>query len=111
MLQHTPVLLREVLEYFEPKPGQKFVDATTDGGGHARALLERISPDGTLLGIEADSFLLNDLKAKIKNSEFEKNTILINDSYANLKKITEENNLSDFDGVLFDYGLSSWHLD
>ena len=108
---HKPVLLKEVAEYLNPKPGQKFIDATIDGGGHAEALLERIAPSGKLLGIEWDGELLKQQEARFKNSKFKENTILINDSYVNLKRIAEENNFVGADGILFDLGMSSWHLE
>lgn len=108
---HKPVLLNEVLEYLDPKPGGKFIDATIDGGGHAMAMLDRIGPSGKLLGIERDSELLKQLKLKVKNLKFQDNVILVNDSYANLKRITEGNNFTDADGIIFDLGMSSWHLE
>lgn len=108
---HIPVLLKEVIEYLNPKPGQKFVDAMIDGGGHAEVILERILPDGKLLGIELDGTLLKQLDAKFKNLKFKENSILVNGSYINLKKIAEENNFMGADGVLFDLGMSSWHIE
>lgn len=108
---HIPVLLQEVIGYFNPQPGQKFIDATVDGGGHALAVLERIVPNGKLLGIEWDTELLKNLKQDLENTKFKDNAILINDSYVNLKTIAETNNFTGVQGVLFDLGLSSWHLE
>lgn len=108
---HTPVLLKEVLEYLDPQLGQNFIDATVDGGGHALAILERIAPEGKLLGIEWDKELYQNLKFKVENLKLEQNLILLNDSYANLKKICEENGFIGADGILFDLGLSSWHFE
>ena len=108
---HIPVLLREVIEHLNPRPGQKFIDATLGGGGHALAFLERIKPDGKLLGIEWDSELLKRLKAQIQHSQFKDDTILINDSYVNLEKIAEDNDFKNVQGIIFDLGMSSWHLE
>ena len=108
---HTPVLLNEVLEYLDPKPGQKFIDATIDGGGHAKAIVERILPNGELLGIEWDGMLFDSLKSEIQNSKFQKNIKLVNDSYVNLKNIAEENSFVGADGILLDLGISSWHTE
>ncbi|MDO8619490.1 MAG: 16S rRNA (cytosine(1402)-N(4))-methyltransferase RsmH [Candidatus Daviesbacteria bacterium] len=109
---HKPVLLKEAVEYFNPQPGQKFIDATIDGGGHAVAVLEKIAPNGKLLGIEWDGELLKQLR--IKKQELgikDEYLILINDSYVNLKKIAEENDFINVDGILFDLGMSSWHIE
>ncbi|MEK7151485.1 MAG: 16S rRNA (cytosine(1402)-N(4))-methyltransferase RsmH [Patescibacteria group bacterium] len=108
-MPHVPVLLNEILEHFDPKPGQKFIDATIDGGGHARAIAERIEPDGRLLGIEWDGELFDNLRKEIQNTKFKNIIKLINDSYVNLKKNAEENDFMEADGVLFDLGMSSWH--
>src|SRR3989344_2678987 len=108
---HKPVLISEIFEYLSPKPGQRFVDATADGGGHVMDVLERIVPEGRLLGIEWDSQLLENLKFKIENLKLSQNVVLVNDSYVNLKKISEENGFEGVDGVLFDLGMSSWHVD
>lgn len=108
---HIPVLSNEVVEYLNPQPGQKFIDATIDGGGHATAMLTRLVPDGKLLGIEWDNELLKQLEWKIESSKFKDDVILVNDSYTNLKKIAQENNFDGANGVLFDLGLSSWHLE
>ena len=45
-MMHTPVLLKEVLEIFNPQPGQTYIDMTINGGGHARAIAERVGPTG-----------------------------------------------------------------
>ncbi len=108
---HIPVLLKEVLENLNPQPGEKFIDATIDGGGHATAILEKVQPGGKLLGIEWDNELLKELKSKTQNEKFKENLTLINDSYVNLKKIAEEKGFLEADGILFDLGMSSWHVD
>ncbi len=108
---HIPVLLREVIEYLNPQPGQKFIDATIGDGGHALAILEHIIPGGKLLGIEWDGELLKRLEAQIQHSQFKDSAFLINDSYANLERIAEDNNFNNAQGVIFDLGMSSWHLE
>ncbi|MBI2669591.1 MAG: 16S rRNA (cytosine(1402)-N(4))-methyltransferase RsmH [Candidatus Yanofskybacteria bacterium] len=109
---HKPVLLKEIVECLNPKPGQKFIDATINGGGHAMAILEMILPDGKLLGIEWDGELLKQLIIKKQDLGIkDENLILINDSYVNLKKIAEENDFTDANGILFDLGMSSWQIE
>lgn len=108
---HIPVLLDEVLKYLNPHTSQRFVDATVGGGGHAFAILERIIPGGKLLGIEWDGEFLKRLEAQIQHSQFKDSTILINDSYSNLGKIAADNDFKNVQGVIFDLGMSSWHLE
>ncbi|HEY4474385.1 MAG TPA: 16S rRNA (cytosine(1402)-N(4))-methyltransferase RsmH, partial [Candidatus Paceibacterota bacterium] len=102
-MAHVPVLLSEVIEYLNIRPGSKIIDATLDGGGHTMAILEKY-PEANVLGIEFDPVLFVSLK--IKNDRL----IKINDSYVNLKKIVEEYGFKP-DGILFDLGLSSWHYE
>jgi len=63
---HIPVLLNEVIEYLEPKPGENFIDCTIGGGGHAIKILEKTSPSGKLLGIDWDHEILERLSLKLK---------------------------------------------
>lgn len=103
---HIPVLLREVIEYLEPKPDQNFIDCTIDGGGHSLAILERIEK-GKILGIDWDEQLLLELKFKIRKE----NLILVCDNFVNLKDIVKKYNFRPVNGILFDLGISSWHLE
>ncbi len=103
---HKAVLQKEVLQYLDPKPNENFIDCTIDGGGHATAILEKNRPNGKVLGIEIDPGLYEKLQA-VKPDRL----ILINDSYVNLKKVVKEHNFGSADGILFDLGMSSWHLE
>lgn len=107
---HTSVLLQEVLEYLQPVPGGKYIDATLNGGGHARAILERIMPDGHVVGIEWDSALASRASQEFGNSLYAGEITVVNDSYTNMAQIAERLHIEP-DGVLFDLGLSSWHYE
>ncbi|MEK7506653.1 MAG: 16S rRNA (cytosine(1402)-N(4))-methyltransferase, partial [Patescibacteria group bacterium] len=111
MAIHSPVLLKEVIESLNPQPGQKFIDATADGGGHALRIIEKLMPGGKFLGIEWDNKLYQHLKFLISNSQFSNEVTLVNDSYVNLKNIAETHGFTNADGILFDLGMSSWHLE
>jgi len=108
---HIPVLQKEVIEYLSPKPNENFIDCTIDGGGHTAAILEKTSPKGRVLGIDADPEMLKNLEYRISNTEFKKRLVLVNDNFANLKEIVKKVNLKSIQGILFDLGMSSWHLE
>ncbi|HOK35310.1 MAG TPA: 16S rRNA (cytosine(1402)-N(4))-methyltransferase RsmH [Candidatus Pacearchaeota archaeon] len=108
---HIPVLVDEVIQYLNPKPNDNFIDATIDGGGHAIKILEKTEPKGKILGIDLDKKLLENLKFKIQNLKLDDRLILVNDSFKNLKEITEKYNFKNIAGILFDLGMSSWHLE
>ena len=61
MFTHTPVLLDETMQFLDPKPGGRFIDATLGAGGHTRALLDRTLPDGRVLAdIGISSMMVDD---------------------------------------------------
>jgi len=111
--RHTPVMLREVLEYLEPKPGRKFIDCTLGGGGYSRAILDKAGGEATVLAVDLDELAIANARinfsAEIKN----KKLILSHENFKNLQKIVEENFKADagFDGLVFDLGLSSAQLE
>jgi 16S rRNA (cytosine1402-N4)-methyltransferase len=107
-IDHIPVLLNEVIECLKPEPGNKIIDATFSGGGHSAAILEKIRPNGKILGIELDTELYEKAKTRFYGS---REIILVSDNYRNLKKIAEENDFLETDGILLDLGLSSWHFE
>ncbi len=107
---HIPVLQKEVLEYLAPEPNQNFIDCTIGQGGHALAILEKIAPYGKVLGIDFDSEILKCLKLRIKDL-LEKRLTLVCNNFANLKKIVKKYNFKKVQGILFDLGISSWHLE
>jgi len=104
---HKPVLSKEVIEYLNPRPNENFIDATFGEGGHSTAILERISPKGKVLGIEIDPALFK----KFPASNFSNRLIVVNDSYVNIKKIVNALSFKNIKGVLFDLGMSSWHIE
>jgi len=106
---HTPVLIKEVIQCLNPKPNQNFIDATVGDGGHAAAVLEKISPGGKLLAIDRDSDSI--VRAKSRLKEFGNRVLFINDSFGNLEKIARENDFGLANGILFDFGMSSSQLE
>ena len=106
---HIPVLLKEVLEYLDPKPNQNFIDATIGDGGHAREILKLTAPNGKLLGIDRDTDSI--IRAKSNFSEFAGRVLFINDSFDNLGEIVQRNKFGLAGGILFDFGMSSSQLE
>ena len=106
---HIPVLLGEVTEALNISPGKRYVDCTVGLGGHARSILEKGLTTVQLLGIDADAEAIN--LARIKLSHFLRSVLLINDNFSNLECICRENDFLPVDGILFDLGISSLHID
>lgn len=106
---HIPVLKNEVIKYLKPKPNQNFIDATIDGGEHAKEILKRIRPTGQLLGIDLNKDILS--LAKKNLSSFKKQLILVEGNFSDLKNIVNSYNFSNVFGILFDLGLSTFYLE
>lgn len=109
-MSHVPVLLREVLEYLDPKSGDNFIDATLGDGGHAKEILRLTAPDGKLLGIDKD---INSIKTAEENlKEFKDRVTIIQGNFLDIKKIVEDNpQIGRINGVLVDLGLSSRQIE
>ena len=105
---HIPVLQKEVLENLDPKPNENFIDCTVSGGGHALAILEKTAPKGKLLGIDWDQEIIRNLK--LISEKLKDRLILVNSNFAHLKEIVKKENFKLVKGILFDLGMSTWHL-
>ena len=106
---HTPVMVNEVIEGLQPRVGGYFVDCTLGLGGHAQAILEKISPSGKLLGIDADSEAIKVAQSNLYH--YSEEVTLVNDNFANLETICKTHDFYPVDGILFDLGVSSMQLD
>jgi len=105
---HTPVLVDEVVEALDVRPGKRCIDCTLGGGGHALAILSKCQPGGQLLGIDADPEAIR--LAQHNLYDFFESSVIINDNFYNLENICLETGFSNASGILFDLGLSSLQL-
>lgn len=110
-MAHVPVLPKEVIKYLDPKPNENFIDCTLGGGGHTLAILEKTEPNGKVLGIDEDPDALKIVESKIKNAEYKKRLIPVNDNFKNLKKIVDRGKFKKISGILLDLGMSSSQLE
>ena len=104
-MSHIPVLLKEVVSTLFIKEGDRLLDATFGGGGHSRAILE--SEKCFLIGIDRDPEAL--LRAQRFKKDFEDRFHFISGKFSQLDKLLE--NEQKFDGILFDFGISSFQID
>ncbi|MGC8963263.1 MAG: 16S rRNA (cytosine(1402)-N(4))-methyltransferase RsmH [Candidatus Bipolaricaulaceae bacterium] len=102
---HEPVLLKEVLDLLAPRPGKVIVDATVGTGGHAEALL---SLGATVVGIDQDPESLGVAAERLR--DFGERFRPVRANFRRLREVLNELGLEKVDGILFDLGLSSWHL-
>jgi len=103
---HVPVLTGEVIEWLDPKPGQVIVDGTVGAGGHARAIAERLGPQGRLIGLDRDPMMLALARRRLADVPVE----LVDSNFARIREVLDELEIEAVDGVLLDLGLSSDQL-
>ncbi len=108
---HKPVLVDEVLEalgchFFDSKT---YLDCTVGLGGHTEAILNATSPHGRVIGIDRDEEVLQ--LARQHLSAYSGRLTLKKAAFSELLQIAKELHISHVDGILFDLGVSSYHLD
>src|SRR5262245_25551893 len=107
---HVSVLADEVISYLAPAPGSLQIDATVGGGGHTERILEASSPDGRLLGLDADGAAIARTRQRLKR--FGRRLVLRQANFRQLGAVAPDAGFGPgrVDGLLFDLGLSSYQL-
>jgi 16S rRNA (cytosine1402-N4)-methyltransferase len=105
---HLPVLVDEVVASLAIGPGSSVVDCTVGGGGHAERLLEAASPDGRLLGIDADRAAISEAEHVL--ARFGDRVALRHANFESVYDVATDAGFVPLDACLFDLGLSSYQL-
>ena len=108
-MEHIPVMLSEVCSLMQLESGKRCLDMTVGLAGHAGRILEAISPNGFLLGLDRDSETLPLAYEKLKaiGNDFR----LMHSDYGKVAEVCAEMGLTGFDAILCDCGISSVQLD
>ena len=106
---HKPVMIKEVREFLNLKPGDIAIDCTVGTGGHSLNILKQIMPGGKLIGIDQDEEILEIAKEKLE--KYRKNCNLIYENFRNIDSILINLNINQVDAIFYDLGVSSFQLD
>lgn len=109
--RHIPVLFNEVLDGLQLSAGATVIDATLGGGGHTSAILEQIGPNGRVLAIDADPAAIRRVSERLVEHIQNSQLLLHQDSFENLSTAADAHGFNQVDGILFDFGLSSFQLE
>lgn len=101
---HTPALLSECIEGLSIKPGGVYVDCTFGGGGHSKAILDCLGPDGRLFGFDQDA-------DAIVNSLDDPRFTFVHGNFRYLSNFMDYFGITKVDGILADLGVSFHHFD
>lgn len=107
MFKHETVLLDESVEGLNIKPDGIYVDATLGGGGHSKAILDKLTT-GRLISFDQDDIAIENAKEKLGAYE---NLTLVHDNFEFLGHALDKLGIDKVDGVLYDLGVSSPQLD
>jgi 16S rRNA (cytosine1402-N4)-methyltransferase len=103
---HVPVLLQQVVEWMDPRPGAVLVDGTLGGGGHTRALAAQVGKDGLVIAIDRDPAAIDAAERSLRGLPVR----LARANFCDLPEVLEQLKIKTVDGVVFDLGLSSDQL-
>jgi len=106
--EHVPVLYREVLTGLEVRPGGRYIDATIGAGGHAAGILDTSTPNGRLLGLDADPEAVTFTRRALQR--FGDRAIVLAGNFRDLRAVAVAHGFEQVDGVLMDLGFSSRQL-
>lgn len=101
---HIPVLLHETIDGLVTNPAGVYVDCTFGGGGHSRAILERLNEKGCLIAFDQD----DDAR---KNLPDDKRVIFIPQNFRHLQRFLRLHKITEVDGIMADLGVSSHQFD
>ncbi len=106
--EHRPVLLNEVIEGLNIRPGGIYADGTLGGAGHSSEILKRLSDKGRLVGIDQDAEAIEAATERIGRDE---RVSIVRNNYSELPAVLQELHIEKVDGILLDIGVSSHQLD
>ena len=106
---HIPVLLNEVLDSLDPRPGRRYLDGTLGLAGHSSALMERSGGKALLCGLDRDPQALS--RAAERLAPYGSACRLLSSEYASFCSALDSIGWDTVDGILLDIGVSSLQLD
>ncbi|MBV8255744.1 MAG: 16S rRNA (cytosine(1402)-N(4))-methyltransferase RsmH [Chitinophaga sp.] len=101
---HLPVLLQETTELLHINPSGTYVDATFGGGGHSRAILEKLGENGKLIVFDQD-------EDAYKNRIIDDRVTFVQQNFRHLQRFLKLHKAEPVDGILADLGVSSHQFD
>jgi len=109
-LQHTTVLLHEATEALVTRADGLYVDGTYGRGGHTRAILAKLAPEGRLIAIDRDPQAVADATTgprRVDDARF----AIVHAAFAELPAVLAARGMQRIDGLLLDLGISSPQID
>lgn len=107
---HISIMVKEILDFLEIKPGQRGLDATLGYGGHTRKMLEQLEGQGHMYALDVDPIEIVKTKERLEKAGFdEKILTIIQKNFARLSEVAAEH--GPFNFMMADLGVSSMQID
>ncbi len=107
---HISIMVNEILDILDIKPGEKGLDATLGYGGHTSAMLEKLNGKGHIYALDVDTIEIEKTKKRLAKKGFDENILsIIQSNFADIDIVALDSGKFDF--VLADLGVSSMQID
>ena len=108
---HVPVLLDETVTLLQLANGNSVIDGTLGGGGHTRQLLDRVAPDGKVLGLDADPAAIRRNQESFRDELAAGRLTIVQARFETLAETAQRFGFLQVDAILLDLGISSFQLE
>ena len=107
---HVSIMVKEILDFLQIRPGQVGLDATLGYGGHTRAMLEQLKGEGHVTALDVDPIESAKTLERLRGAGFGEELLTVKlTNFANLDQVAKE--MGPFDFILADLGVSSMQID
>lgn len=108
---HISIMVSEILEFLDIKPGQTGLDATLGYGGHTRTMLEKLRGSGHIYALDVDPIESEKTKKRLADLGFGEDILTVKlQNFRDIDKVAADAGKK-FDFVLADLGVSSMQID
>ena len=108
---HISIMVQEILEFLDIKPGQIGLDATLGYGGHTKAMLEKLDGKGHIYGLDVDPIESEKTKKRLADAGFGEDILTVRlQNFKDIDKVSQETGHK-FNFILADLGVSSMQID
>ncbi len=108
---HISIMVQEILDFLQIKPGQIGLDATLGYGGHTKAMLQCLEGQGHIYGLDVDPIESAKTKERLKNQGFGEDILTVRlQNFADMDQVVKDTGKK-FDFILADLGVSSMQID
>ena len=108
---HIPVLLKETIAALNIQKAGIYVDCTFGGGGHSKAILQQLGPEGKLIAFDQDDDARQNLAALTDGKTADERILFIPQNFRHLQRFLRLNGITAVDGIMADLGVSSHQFD